>query len=275
MWVDGLPADSVPLSDRGLNYGDGLFETMRVEAGGIPLLERHLSRLQSGCATLGIPLDGIRALRLELARAGAGVGTGILKLVVTRGSGGRGYAPPSAARTRRIISTHPIPDYPRAWYRHGVSVRLCTTALGSNPATAGLKHLGRLEQVLASMEPAAGTAEGLMCDASGRLIEGIRSNVFLVRGDRLLTPDLADCGVAGVMRGWMMELAPSLGLEPVVTDLSTDDLVRSDEMFLSSSVFGLWPVREVRGLKVFEPLGAATRRFMTTVAELGAAGWSP
>lgn len=275
MWVDGFASDSLPLSDRGLNYGDGLFETMRVEDGRVPLLDRHLARLRSGCARLAIPLPAPQALRRELSAACAGIGRGILKLVLTRGSGGRGYAPPEAPRCRRIISTHPLPDYPRTRYRDGVSVRLCTTPLGSNPATAGLKHLGRLDQVLASMEARAGTAEGLMCDASGRVIEGIRSNLFLVRDGRLLTPDLAECGVAGVMRGLVLDRAPALDLEPVVQAVSTDDLIHCDEMFLSSSIFGVWPVREVRALTRFETVGPATRRIMGAVAALGVTQWAP
>lgn len=275
MWVDGFASDSVPLSDRGLNYGDGLFETMRIEDGSVPLLERHLSRLRSGCARLAIPLPQPQALRRELSAACAGLEAGILKLVVSRGSGGRGYAPPEDPRCRRIISTHPLPEYPRSRYRDGVSVRLCTTRLGTNPATAGLKHLGRLDQVLASMEPPAGTAEGLMCDASGQVIEGIRSNLFLVRDGRLLTPDLAQCGVAGVMRGLVLDLAPSLDLEPVIKSISTDDLGRCDEMFMSSSIFGIWPVREVRALTGFEIVGPATRRLMSAVAALGVSRWAP
>jgi 4-amino-4-deoxychorismate lyase len=275
MWVDGFASDSLPVTDRGLNYGDGLFETIRVEHGGAPLLERHLSRLRTGCARLALPLPGPQALRRELSAACDGMEEGILKLVLTRGSGGRGYAPPEAPSCRRVISTHPLPDYPRSRYRDGVSVRLCTTPLGTHPATAGLKHLGRLDQVLASMEPPAGTAEGLMCDASGQVIEGIRSNLFLVRGGQLLTPDLAGSGVAGVMRGLVLDLAPSLDLEPVIEPVSTDDLVRCDEMFLSSSIFGIWPVREVRALTGFETVGPATRRLMSAVAALGVKQWAP
>jgi len=255
MWVDGQMSEHVPVSDRGLNYADGLFETMRIVDGVIPLIDGHLERLMRDAARLRLPVPEQSALRGELGLAAAGTAAGVLKLVLTRGSGGRGYAPPAAASPRRIISIHSLPEYPGAWYQQGVCVRMCDTVLGSSPAIGGVKHLGRLEQVLASQEPSDGAAEGLMHDAQGRIIEGIRSNLFLVKARRLLTPDVSLSGVAGVMREMIIELAPTLDLEVEITSVRREDLQCADELFLSSSIFGIWPVREIRGMRV---LGSAT-----------------
>jgi len=275
MWVDGQASGDLPVSDRGLNYADGVFETMRIAAGSIPLLELHLQRLQAGCERLAITCPELSLLRRELALASVETETGVVKLVLTRGSGGRGYAPPEPASCRRIISLHPLPDYPRGHYTRGVSVRLCATLLGSSPVTGGLKHLGRLEQVIASMEPIEGSAEGLMRNQTGEIIEGIRSNLFLVRGNALLTPDVSLCGVAGVMRRFILDLAPSLGYDAAVRCIPLDELTRCDEIFLSSSVFGVWPVREIPGVARFDRVGAVSTRIMGAIAALGVAQWAP
>ncbi|MGB5623363.1 MAG: aminodeoxychorismate lyase [Gammaproteobacteria bacterium] len=275
MWVDGQARGHLPVSDRGLNYADGLFETMRIADGLIPLLELHLERLDAGCERLSMRSPERSQLRRELVQASADIEAGVVKLVLTRGSGGRGYAPPEQASCRRIISLHPLPEYPRSHYQRGVSVRLCETLLGSSPVTGGLKHLGRLEQVLASMEPSRGCAEGLMCNQAGEIIEGIRSNLFLVREHALLTPDVTHSGVAGVMRRLILDLAPSLGLEASVVSVPAAELARCDEVFLSSSVFGVWPVHKILGVARSDGAGAVTTRIMRAIAARGVAQWAP
>lgn len=241
-WVDGQPADAVPLADRGLAYGDGLFETIAVRAAGMPLLERHLARLAHGAQRLGLPL-GIEALRIELAAFAAALGDGVAKLIVTRGDGLRGYAPPAGARCRRILTGNPPPAYPTAHREQGVRLYPCATRLAEQPLLAGLKHLNRLEQVLARREwqdPAC--AEGLMRDASGRVVEGVFSNLFLVSGGVLLTPALQRCGVAGTMRAEILERAAQAGIATCVRDIGHAELLAADEVFLCNSQYGIWPV---------------------------------
>jgi 4-amino-4-deoxychorismate lyase len=273
--IDGRESDCLPADDRGLAYGDGLFETMRCERGGVPLLELHLARLREGCARLGLePPDGA-LVRAEIERLADRRAGGVVKLTLTRGGGGRGYAPPIRPRPRRILAWHALPDYPAAHYREGVRVWLTSTRLGRAPTLAGLKHLGRLEQVLASMEPAPqGCAEGLMRDYDGRVVEGIRSNVFLVRGGGLATPRLDECGVAGVMRRLVIEEAAGLGLSTGETRLAVDDLAAADELFLTSSVFGIWPVVALVEPAARWPVGPVTRRLMVRVAHRGVAAWA-
>jgi 4-amino-4-deoxychorismate lyase len=245
MLVDGHPATTVNALDRGLNYGDGLFETMRLHAGHVRLLERHLVRLRSGCARLALPYPGDEVIAADIRQLTAGgKAEGVLRLVLTRGDGGRGYAPPPAAKGRRIVALHPLPPPGPA----ALSVGICATRLGASAALGGLKHLGRLEQVLAAAEvAAAGWDEGLMLDASDEVVAATRHNLFYLRGGRVLTPPLDGRGVAGVMRGLVLELLPTLGLAGGEGRLRYDELHDVDELFLCNAVAGVRPVKQVAG----------------------------
>lgn len=256
-WVDGQPAHSVPLADRGLAYGDGLFETMSVSAGRIPLLPRHLQRLSSGCQRLGISLD-LAALEQQLQAFCQDIDSAVCKLIVTRGDGLRGYAAPADQPARIILQASPLPVWPASHACDGIRLFPCRTRLALQPALAGLKHLNRLEQVLARAEwndPAY--AEGLMLDQNGLLVEGVFSNLFLVCGGRLLTPRLDQAGVAGIMRELVLELAASQGLEVIEGQLPATELARADEVFMCNSLYGIWPVIEHDGQHW--PVGSLTR----------------
>ncbi|MDU8502674.1 aminodeoxychorismate lyase [Pseudomonas syringae] len=257
-WVDGCPADTLSLKDRGLAYGDGLFETIAVKAGQPLLLERHLQRLESGCQRLSIAADHA-LIRAEMTRFAAELGDGVMKLILTRGDSQRGYAPAPDTQPRRILQGSPAPAYPGAHAEQGVRLFACQTRLAEQPLLAGLKHLNRLEQVLARSEWSDSEhAEGLMRDTSGRLIEGVYSNLFLVSQGRLLTADLSRCGVAGVMRAELLDQARNLGLVVDIRDLHLSDLELADEVFLCNSVYGVWPVR---GFAVLSwPVGPLTRK---------------
>jgi len=242
-WVDGQPADTLSLKDRGLAYGDGLFETIAVKAGQPLLLERHLARLAEGCLRLAITADHL-LIRSELLAYAATLGEGVLKLILTRGDSLRGYAADPVAQARRILQGSPPAAYPAVYAEQGIRLFPCATRLSEQPLLAGLKHLNRLEQVLARSEwRDAEHAEGLMCDAGGRVIEGVFSNLFLVAEGRLLTPDLSRCGVAGVMRAEIVFQAKSLGIAVEIADISLDQLRQADEVFVCNSVYGIWPVR--------------------------------
>lgn len=248
MLIDGVPATSLPASDRGLHYGDGLFETLAVIDARPVLWSEHRARLEEGCRRLGIPVPPPDALDADVAALAEGQGRGVIKVIVTRGSGGRGYRPPAEPVARRVVSRHPWPDYPPQWFERGVRVRVCTTRLGRNPALAGLKHLNRLEQVLARAEWSdPDIAEGLMLDESGHVIEGTMSNVFCVADGVVRTPQLSACGVAGIMRAQLLGLAEQSGLATQEADLSLAALAGADEVFVCNSLIGLWPVRELDG----------------------------
>lgn len=265
-WVDGLPADVLSLKDRGLAYGDGLFETIAVRNGGPVLLERHLQRLGLGCQRLALKVDMIE-LSVELNTYAQCLGEGVLKLIVTRGDSLRGYAADPMAQARRILQGSPPATYPAAHAEQGVHLFPCTTRLSEQPLLAGLKHLNRLEQVLARAEWSdAQCAEGLMLDTSGRVIEGVFSNLFLVRDGVLITADLSRCGVAGVMRAELLFQAASQGIATQITDVHLEQLRQADEVFICNSVYGVWPVREYASARW--SVGPLTRKLQTLARTL-------
>ncbi|MBI6853729.1 aminodeoxychorismate lyase [Pseudomonas cichorii] len=257
-WVDGCPEDSLSLRDRGLAYGDGVFETIAVSKGQPLLFERHLQRLETSCDRLAIPVDQA-LLCTEMTRFAAQLGDGVMKLILTRGDSQRGYAPAPDTQSRRILQGSAVPAYPTAHAEQGVRLFPCKTRLAEQPLLAGIKHLNRLEQVLARSEwQDSEHAEGLMCDTSGRVIEGVYSNLFLVRKGVLLTADLSRCGVAGVMRAELLDQARNQGIAVDIRDLHLSDLEQADELFLCNSVYGVWPVRGFSRLNW--PVGPLTRK---------------
>ena len=265
-WIDGRPATDLPLGDRGLAYGDGLFETIAVRGGRAVLLPRHLARLGEGLRRLAIELD-LATLETELQAFFAELGDGVAKLMITRGDGLRGYAPPQPSAPRRILLGNPLPDYPIANAEQGVCLYPCATRLAEQPLLAGLKHLNRLEQVLARGEwQDAACAEGLMRDQSGRVVEAVFSNLFLVSDGVLHTADLSRCGVAGVMRAEVLEQAERQGIPCVVRDIAFAELLAADEVFLCNSLYGIWPVRGLAGHRW--PVGALTRKLQALVRSL-------
>lgn len=260
--VNGSDQSVIDPGDRGLSYGDGVFETIALSAGRALEWEAHLERLGRGCTRLGIPQPDHEVLAGEAARIIPDNGRGVLKVIVTRGTGGRGYRAPAEPRPTRILAVHPWPDYAPACYLEGVAVRLCETRLGRNPALAGIKHLNRLEQVLARSEWAdEDIAEGLMLDEQGHVIEGTMSNLFVLSEDRLHTPDLGQCGVAGIIRERVLELAASFGMETRVAPLRLQQVLQAQEAFLSNSLIGIWPIRAIRtgAGRVFETVQTAQR----------------
>lgn len=240
-WVNGRVADNLPVTDRGLAYGDGLFETLRACRGTLPLQALHLARLQRGCAALRIPFQA-ELIAAELNNAAARVGDGVVKLILTRGTGQRGYAMPVDATPSRVISISPLPLYPSD-RRDGVHLFACTTRLADQPLLAGIKHLNRLEQVLARSEwqdPAF--AEGLVCDQQGAVIECTMCNLFARVAGQWVTPDLGRCGVQGVMREYLLAQLAERGQPARVARLSRDALYQADEVFCCNSLIGVWPV---------------------------------
>ncbi|WP_409487803.1 aminodeoxychorismate lyase [Pseudomonas promysalinigenes] len=265
-WVDGQDATAINLQNRGLAYGDGLFETIAVRGGRASLLDGHLARLALGCKRLAIDAD-LALVGDEIQRFARQLGDGVAKLVLTRGDSQRGYAPAAGVAPRRILQGAPLPSYPAEHAEHGVRLFPCQTRLGEQPLLAGLKHLNRLEQVLARAEWQDGEhAEGLMRDGQGRVVEGVYSNLFMVSAGVLVTADLSRCGVAGVMRGALLEHAPRMGMPTQVRDIVFEELQQADEVFVCNSVYGVWPVRAVGALN-WSP-GPLTRKLQAVARTL-------
>ena len=240
--INGIASDAIGLRDRGLAYGDGVFRTFTLRNGKPVLWERQYGKLEHDCRGLGITCPPARTLERDLSLLDTA--DCVVKIIVTRGESARGYAPPAPpAMPTRIVITAPLPELPVSYARTGVRAHLCRLRLSSQPALAGIKHLNRLENVLARSEWSdPDIAEGLMCNVAGNVIGGTMSNIFIVKNGALVTPSLSDCGVAGVARQLVMELATAHAIQAQITDVSLDDLFAADEVFVVNSLIGLWPV---------------------------------
>jgi len=241
--VNGQPGSDISILDRGLAYGQGVFETLLIAQGVICLLDAHLARLLSGCERLGIPASALETeLRQDLSMLQLPATDAALKIVVTCGSGGRGYAIPEQPHLNRILILGPMPDY--ADQPHlGVRTRWCTTQVAVQPALSGIKHLNRLEQVLARREwNDPGIREGLVCDTRGCVIEGTMSNLFFVHEGTLHTPDLSGAGIDGIMRRQVMKAAQEQGVPVQTGDYCPEQILAASELFLTNSLIGIWPV---------------------------------
>jgi 4-amino-4-deoxychorismate lyase len=227
-------------NDRGLTYGDGLFETMLVHAGRPVWWREHWQRLAHGAGVLGIPVPEEAAIAAHSLELIAGRPQGVLKLVLTRGVGGRGYEPPEQAGPTVVLSWHSPPDPdPMA----GITLRWCRLRLSEQPVLAGIKHLNRLENVLARAEwNDPDIHEGLLCDAHGRLVCATAGNVFLHIGGRWLSPRLDACGIAGITRDWLLKHVPGAA----EAELEADAVRRCDALVVCNSLRGIRPVRRLQ-----------------------------
>lgn len=242
--IDGKPNLALSPADRGLAYGDGVFETIAAPGGRMRRFDRHFARLSASCERLRFPCPSRADIETDIAKLITGSADCVIKVIVTRGAGGRGYRPPEDATPTRLTGIFAWPNYPPEHYTAGIRAIRCTICLGENPALAGLKHLCRLEQVLARREIAeCNAAEGLMCSSQGYVVSGSMSNVFAVIDGTLCTPRLDRCGVAGVMRGAIIDAAESRGIAVHERILEPAEIERADELFFCNSIFGIWPVR--------------------------------
>ena len=249
-------------ADRGLAYGDGLFETMAAREGVIRWFDLHMDRLEEGCRRLEIPAPPRSLVANEIAAHCPAHGRAVVKLIVTRGSGARGYKPSEPAKPTRVLSIAPWPDYPQSHYRTGIAARVCQLRLGENAALAGIKHLCRLEQVLAHLELRGhAVQQGLLLDTGDNVVGGTSSNLFVVRNGELATPALSRCGIKGVMRRAVLEAARSLGIRAEERDLKLHEVLAGEELFVTNALFGIWPVTSLDD-KTIAP-GPLTRRLMT------------
>jgi 4-amino-4-deoxychorismate lyase len=251
MLVNGKQGNSISIRDRGLLYGDGVFRTLRATLGKAHHWPLHYQKLQHDCTALDIICPDFALLSAELNDLLKSHPDSVVKSIVTRGVGVRGYAPPACEEPTHLWDVSFIPEYPADWAIQGIKVRLCQLRLSQQPRLAGIKHLNRLENVLAAAECNdaqlldSGIAEGLLLDVVGNVIECTRSNLFLVSQGELITPDLSRCGVAGVQRDRVMAWATQNDMPLQIRDVKLDEMLQADELFVVNSIIGLWPIREL------------------------------
>lgn len=272
--INGELNCSISPFDRGFTYGDGVFETCLLKGDELPLWEFHQQRLKSSCGYLGIP---IKITQIEnyieqiFLQAPTIVGASrILKIIVSRGCGGRGYQPPDIHQPTICISLFERPKYPERNYIDGIKVRFCDMRLSRNVKLAGHKHLSKLEYVIARSEWSdTDVAEGLLMDENENVIEGTINNLFIVESGVLKTPPLSHCGVSGVMRSLILNsLAPNLGIACKEVHLTKETLFSANEIFVCNSVNGIWPVEAISNMDAaISPNREVTKQLQTTLSE--------
>ena len=266
--VNGELSRHLPVGDRGLHYGDGVFETVAVFRSRPRFWQGHMDRLADGCSRLGLDAPAQEILLRELATVSTGHARCVVKIIVTRGEGGRAYLPPETPNGNRMVSAHEWPVGADAQAQHGIKARTCGLRLGIQPSLGGLKHLNRLEQVLAAREIAAlpDAHTGILLDGEGMVVSALSGNLFLVSGNQLLTPRLDRCGVRGVMRGAILKaFKPRCEQRRIHPDM----LAEADEVFTCNAIRGIQPVVQ---LDDFEwRIGPVTREVQAWLQELGTA----
>jgi len=246
--INGIEQTTIDVRDRGFQYGDGLFATIAYTNNQLQLWDAHLARMQEGCERLALNsveetqwLADIKNLQLS--------DDALIKLSISRGVSGRGYVYNDDQPVTRVTASYPMPDYPQSNLQ-GIKAIICKTPISINSALAGIKHLNRLDNVLARNEwHDSDISEGFMLDNLGHIIEGTMSNVFCVLGDELYTPALDQCGVAGVMRQQVIKLAQELNIPINIVDISKQNFLQMDGLFITNSIIGIWPVKEVENIK--------------------------
>ena len=200
-----------------------------------------MDRLGAGCERLGLTMPPQALLLREVQTISTGYTNVVVKIVLTRDGFGRGYMPPEGGDCTRIVTVHPYPDGIEAIAREGVTAQICEIRMSLQPALGGIKHLNRLEHVLAAAEIRdSNVVEGVLLDVEDHVVETISANIFLVFGGRLLTPRLDRCGVRGVVRGQILSaFAPRCEQRRIHSDMLWD----ADEAFLCNTVRGIVPVR--------------------------------
>lgn len=264
--INGKASETINVNDRGLQYGDGLFETMAVHNGKLALWESHWQRLSLGCEKLSItcPNKEILEKEISLLCETNNEPRFVIKLIVTRGEGQRGYRFTDEQNVTRILSSHTWPAYSEKYKTEGVDARYCETSLSENEKLAGIKHLNRLEQVLARNEWADEFQEGLMLTTKGYVVDGTMSNLFVVLDNTIFTPDLSKCGVSGVMRKAVINVAKELRFSVFEKNLTKADVEMADELFLTNSLFGIWPIKTL-GKTRFTHVGTVIKQLQKEI----------
>lgn len=265
-FINGEPDTAVSLTDRGFHYGHGVFETMRLHDQHLPLWRYHKQRLEEGARVLRIPLDP-ELLETYLARAITSFPPGaVVRLTVTAAAEERGYRCKGRVTAQYIVQCFALPVSRSV----PVTLQPCNYRLPENPVLAGVKHLHRLDQVLAALEldeHGSEGVDGLLFDTHNNIVEALSSNLFVFSGGRWLTPALRRCGVAGVMRHYLIAVLEQLRGEPVaVVDIDKNDLAGVQEIFICNSVVGIRPVNKVIGIGEWPACGVETRRIQDELA---------
>ena len=250
--VNGIECDYISAQDRGLHYGDGVFETIAYVDGQIQFLQQHLARMQHGAARLAIPFPNESRFvdDIDELLQNVDANKGVVKLILTRGQGQRGYRPAKKSIATRICQYSDWPEHIADWKTRGIDTRICNTHASVNASLAGIKHLNRLENVLASSELGTDYQEGFLLDNSDNVIEGTMSNIFAVIDNTLVTPELSSAGIAGIMREQVLQVAEENLIGTEIRCVSKDEIVKASGIFICNSLLGVCAVNTIDGIQV-------------------------
>lgn len=243
--INGTEQRQLAASDRAIQFGDGCFTTARILAGQIQFAPAHIQRLRLACERLFIPFHDWDLLAQEMASLAQGKVDGVVKVILSRGGGGRGYSAAGCDSPTRILSVSARPAHYARWQREGVTLALSDVCLGRNPMLAGIKHLNRLEQVLirAGLEQ-AGADEALVLDSDGWITECCAANIFWRQGPEVFTPRLDYAGVDGIMRQYCMRQLASSGFRVVEVNARQQALAQAEEVVICNALMPVVPVRQ-------------------------------
>jgi 4-amino-4-deoxychorismate lyase len=232
--------------DRGFAYGDGVFRTLVMRNGAPESWPQHYQKLVADCAVINIVCPSAELLMSDLQQLFLLDEVAVVKIIITRGEGNRGYTPPPITAPMRVVTKSAMPEYPEERFSVGVNLQVCETRLALQPKLAGIKHLNRLENVLARMEwNDPKIADGILLDTNDNVIECTAANIFARFGDTLITPSLVQCGVAGITRQRIIELAHTLSLKTSVETFNLEKLFAADEVIICNSIYDAWQVRKI------------------------------
>lgn len=243
--INGQWQTMLAANDRAVQFGDGCFTTAAVSGGNICFIERHLQRLKLACERLMLPFAQWDTLENEMRQLGEREERAVLKVVISRGAGGRGYSAASCESPTRMLSLSPYPDFYTGWRERGISLALSPVCLGVNPSLAGIKHLNRLEQVLIRTHLEQTSAEeALVLDSDGWLTECCAANLFWRKGIKVFTPYLDRAGVRGIMRQHIMNSLTDAGWPLQETREKIDALADADEIVICNALMPVVPVNQ-------------------------------
>lgn len=246
IWVNGVKGDTVSVLDRGFSYGDGVFTTLKVSGGQCQLLTQHLVRLQQGITALAIAQIDFKLLLDDLTQKAKALDHGVLKVIITRGQGQRGYSSIGCDSPTIVISSGALPAIYQQWQTHGIALGVSTVALGLNPLTAGIKHLNRLEQVLVKQQiDAHKWTDAVVLDCQAFIVETSMANIFWRCGDKVCTPSLHFSGVKGLMRQQVIEQLNGSHLTVIEERFKLSAVMDADEVFMTNCLMGIVPINAI------------------------------
>jgi branched-chain amino acid aminotransferase len=278
VFIDGKYHDEqdakVSVFDHGLLYGDGVFEGIRAYNGRVFKLKEHIDRLfySAKAILLDIPMAHADVMKATVATCRENnIRDGYIRLIVTRGVGTLGLNPNRCKRGSVIVIADKIQVYPPEMYENGMAIVTVATVRNLHSAlNPAIKSLNYLNNILAKIEANnAGVEEAIMLNADGYVSECTADNLFLVKGNQLMTPPLYAGALYGITRGTVMDLGRAAGLQVSEPNLTRYDVFCADECFLTGTGAEVVPVTKVDGRTIGagKP-GPMTKKLMSQYREL-------